>query len=340
MLRSFCLTASLCLLSADRPAIAAPEDDLRKSVTLYASFDEALRADFGGGELTFSTRSNHPTEKGKFVFRKGLDTKAFRIARGKGIHGGALECVDVLPRNGRIFFPARGNIAFKKGGWGASLSVWIKTDPDKLFQTKFCDPIQITQKGANDGGIWFDFNDAKPRDLRMGTFPAVPPGKKGTSESDPKAPMVWVKGAGFKAKDWHHVVLTWQNFDTGKPNALATLYIDGKRIGDVKDRAIAMNWDIDRTGVYVAVNYIGLLDELALFDRPLTPAEVTRLFKSPALLAPLKKAGPKRRSQLPARARTLLGTPPLRHEGAHLGPQFSELLALRLGQTGHGLGAP
>ena len=301
MTLSWRLGAVFCLLMTAPPVLAAPDDTaLRKAVTLYASFDDALRADLGGGDLTFSTRSNHPTEKGKFVFTKGLDTRAFRIARGKGVQGGALECVDVLPRNGRIFLPAKGHIAFKKGGWGATLSVWIRTDPDKLLKTKFCDPIQITQKGANNGGIWFDFNDAKPRDMRMGTFPAVPPGKKGISEDDPKAPMVWVKGVGFKARDWHHIVLTWQNFDTGKPNALATLYIDGKRIGDVKDRAIAMDWALDKTGIYVAVNYIGLLDELALFDRPLTPEEVTHLFKSPALLAPLKKSAPKGRSQLPA----------------------------------------
>ncbi len=280
-----------CLLLAACPVLAAADEQavLRKAVTLYASFDEGLKADFGGGDLTFSTRFNHPTEKGKFVVEKGIAGKAFRIAKGKGVRGGAMECVDVLPRNGRIFFPGKGNLAFKKGGWGGSVSVWIKTDPDKLLKTRFCDPIQIAQKGANDGGIWFDFNDAKPRDMRMGAFPAVPVGKKGISEDDPKAPMVWVKGVGFKAADWHHVVLAWKNFDTGKPDALATLYVDGKRVGDVKGRAIGMEWDVDRTGIYVAVNYIGLLDELAVFDRALTAEDVARLHKAPGLLAPLKK---------------------------------------------------
>ena len=69
---------------------------------------------------------------------------------------------------------------YKKGGWSGSVSTWIKTDPDKLLKTKFCVPVQITQKGAIDGGIWFDFNDKKPRDMRMGTFPAVPKGEKGS----------------------------------------------------------------------------------------------------------------------------------------------------------------
>ena len=60
-----------------------------------------MRADVGKGDRTLWTRFNHETEKGKFVFEKGFDAKVFRIARGKGISGGALECTDVLPRNGR-----------------------------------------------------------------------------------------------------------------------------------------------------------------------------------------------------------------------------------------------
>src|SRR5438105_742301 len=246
------LMATLVLVAGSGAATTAKSGDeaaLRRAVTLYASFDEVVKADLGRGERTISTRFNHPTEQGKFIFEKGFDAKVFRIARGKGIHSGALEVVDVLPRNGRIFFPAKGNLAYKPGGWGGAVSVWINTDPDKLLKTKFCDPVQITQRGANDGGIWFDFNDAKPRDLRMGLFPAVAAGQKPLPESDPMAPMAWVKGVGFKAGEWHHVVLSWDRLDTGKKDAKADLYIDGKHRGAVQDRELAMNWDMDQTGV-------------------------------------------------------------------------------------------
>src|SRR5207244_8773303 len=109
---------------------------------------EQVKGDFGGGELTLATRFNHPTEQGKFVFEKGFDAKVFRIAPGKGVHGGALEVVDVLPRNGRIFFPAKGNLAYKPGGWGGAVSVWINTDPDKLLQPECFGPVQSAQRGA------------------------------------------------------------------------------------------------------------------------------------------------------------------------------------------------
>jgi hypothetical protein len=268
----------------DRDGIAR----LRKAVTFYASFDEEVRGDAGGGELTLSTRSNHETEKGKFVYEKGFNGTLFRVARGKGIAGGALEATDVLPRNGRVYFPAKGNIAYRPGGWGGAVSVWVNTDPNRLLKTAFCDPIQITQKGANNGGLWFDFNNAKPRDLRHGAFPAIAEGQTGIKEEDAKAPIVRVPGIDWKAGDWHHVVLNWRNFDTGKLDAVSALYIDGKLIGEIEDQPLAMGWELNKTGIYVAVNYIGLLDELAVFGRPLTAGEIERLHREAAVLGPLK----------------------------------------------------
>jgi hypothetical protein len=287
---SAAVVAAALFLVASGPAAEPDAAAIRKAVTFYASFDEEVRGDLGGGQLTPDTRTNHPTEKGRVVVEKGFDSKVFRIAKGKGVSGGALEVVDVPPNNGRIFFPAKGNLAFNKDGWGGGVSVWCNTDPDRMLRTKFCDPIQITQKGAGNGGLWFDFNDAKPRrDLRHGAFTAVPEGNKGVGEDDPNAPMVRVPGVGWKAGDWHHVVLTWRNLDTGRDDAVTALYIDGRLIGEVKGRAIAMGWDIDKAGVYVAISYVGLLDELALFDRALTADEVKALHADPGLLAPLKK---------------------------------------------------
>jgi hypothetical protein len=280
------LLAVTAIRAEEKPMDA---EALRKAVTLYASFDKALRADVGGGELTFSTRYNHATEVGKFVVQAGFDERVFRIAAGQGIHSGALEPTDVLPRNGRIFLPAKGNIAFRKGGWGGAVSFWLNTDPNKLLKTKFCDPVQITERGAGNGGIWLDFNDASPRDARMGVFPAVAPGGQPIQESDPRAPLVWVKGVGFKAGEWHHVVINWQNFDTGRPDAQAALYIDGKLVGRVADRPIAMDWDLDKAGIYVAVNYLGLLDELAIFGRMLSESEIAELHRQPGALAALRK---------------------------------------------------
>lgn len=261
-------------------------NELLLAVTLYASFDEDLRADRAGGVKTLSTRTTDPTDKTKFHFQDGYPANVFRIAKGKGLAGGgALEALDVLPNNGRIFFPAKDNIAFKKGGWGGTVSLWINTDPNTSLKTTFCDPVQITQKGANNGGIWCDFTALKPRrDMRMGIFPAVPEGKKGATEDDADAPLVRWPQVDFKAGDWHHLVISWKNFDTGKNDAVASWYVDGKHVGDVKDRPIAMDWDVEKAGIYIAVGFIGLLDEFAVFNRPLTPAEIETLHRQPGIL--------------------------------------------------------
>src|SRR5262249_50734957 len=108
-------------------------------------------------------------------------------------------------------------------------------------------------------------------------------------ESDPNAPMVRVPKVGFKSGEWHHVVLTWSNFDTGKKDAHAALYIDGKLIGEAKDREIAMRRDVEKCGIYIPVGYTGLFDELALFNRELTAAEVAMLHKKPDFLTSLRK---------------------------------------------------
>ncbi len=279
------IAVGCALLFGAMTSVQAGDDALKKAVTFYASFDESLTPEIGVG--TIKTRFGDPNVPAKLTFEDGVDKNIYKISK-TGIAGGCLEATDVLPNRGRFFYPVKGNLAFKKGGWGGACSMWINMDPAAL-KLQFCDPVQITQKGAGNGGIWFDFNDAKPRDLRMGVFPAVPEGKTGAKESDADAPMVRVPKVAFKSGEWHHVVLSWSNFDTGKKNALATLYIDGKKIGDVKDRDIAMDWDIDKAGIYTAVGYTGLLDEMACFNRALTADEVTALHKTPGLLASIKK---------------------------------------------------
>jgi hypothetical protein len=280
--------AVFCLAVLVTNEVQAAEP-IRESVTFYASFDKQLAEDFGGGSLAVSTRSDVPKKRGEYVIQAGFPAEAFRIVP-NGKHGGALEAVDVLPNRGRLFFPARGNIAFKPTGWNGSVSFWLKTNPDTMLKTKYCDPIQITQKRAHDGALWVDFPDTKPRDLRLGAFSSLAVGEAPVKESDPAAPLIRVKKIGFKKDEWHHIVMTWRNIDTGKPDANVSLWIDGRRVGQVPKREIGMKWDLDRTGIYIAVSLIGQLDELAIFDRELTKGEVGSLFRDAGLLSQLGRA--------------------------------------------------
>jgi hypothetical protein len=289
MCRRIRFSLAIAILGLPAATGRADEAAVRKAVTFYASFDEAVKGDFGEGDREAGTRYPHPTEKGQFLFQKGFDATVLKIAKGKGVSGAAFEATDAVPKNGWLYFPVKGNLAYKTGGWSGSVSVWCNTDPDRIIKAKFCDPLQITQKGYDNGALWFDFNDAKPRDLRFGAFTVRPDGQKAVAESDPKAPLVRAPGIGWKVGEWHHVVLTFRNLDTGKSDAVTALYIDGKLRGVVKDQAIAMGWDVEKAGVYLSLGYVGLLDEFALFDRALTAEDVAILHKKPDLLTPLKK---------------------------------------------------
>src|SRR6516162_6536250 len=99
----------LCVLIITAAPIGAGDElALKKAVLFYASFDENLEPDVGVGMLW--TRFNHEKEPGTFVRQPGYDAKVFRVAKGKGVAGGGcLEATDVLPRNGRVFFPMKNN---------------------------------------------------------------------------------------------------------------------------------------------------------------------------------------------------------------------------------------
>lgn len=258
---------------------------LRSAVSFYASFDQAPRGDVGDGDLNLWTRSEHETVKGQHDHAHGFDAKLVRVAPGKGVHGGALELTGDLPRNGILYFPARGKLAWRRGGWGGAFSIWVRPSP----QTPFCDIVYITQKRWNDGGIWFDFNHDKVRDLRLGTFPAVAEGQVPPKETDAGIPMIRIAKDALRFDEWNHVALTWENFDSGRADGQARLYIDGKLAAAVKDRNLAMAWDLEQTRIFLGFKFLGLLDEFALFKRALTEEEVTTLFRKPDVLAGLKE---------------------------------------------------
>jgi hypothetical protein len=65
------------------------------------------------------------------------------------------------------------------------------------------------------------------------------------------------------------------------------LYLDGQPQGTLSARQQTFTWDIDATAIALGLGYIGLFDELAIFDRALTDAQVRALQQLEKGLAPL-----------------------------------------------------
>ena len=65
---------------------------------------------------------------------------------------------------------------------------------------------------------------------------------------------------------------------------MARLYLDGEPRGALSPRQQTFTWDPQQTLIALGLSYIGLIDEIATFDRVLTEAEIRTLSSSKAPL--------------------------------------------------------
>lgn len=253
---------------------------LQKSLTLHASFDNGINADFakGDGRLFTCFRPGNQSEAKPGLNAEG---KTQLVSEG-GIAGGALK---FTARDAKwIFFPGAKNVDFAKKNWSGTVSVWLRLDPEEDLDPGFTDPIQITPRKWNDAAFFVDFNkDGDPRDFRLGAFAdlAVWNAKNENVNDIPedKRPLVKVEAPPFGREKWTHVVFTWERFNSGKKDGLASFYLDGKLRGEIKDWNQTFSWsDSEEVRLFLGINYIGLLDELSCFNRALSKQEVNQLY--------------------------------------------------------------
>ncbi len=87
-------------------------------------------------------------------------------------------------------------------------------------------------------------------------------------------PLVTVEKPPFRAGRWTHVVFTFERFNTSRPDGVARLYLDGKPQGELKGRQQTFTWDLDRAVMALGLGYVGLFDELSVFNRALREDEI------------------------------------------------------------------
>ena len=263
------ITASVCIASCGE---SAHKDALREALTLHASFDSTVEADFALGESVLYTRTSWkdpPTE--------GFDTEKIVIEDQSGKFGGAVRFDPVLPDGHRVFFHTLDNVAYSESSWGGTVSYWLNLNPNTDLPRNFCDPFQFMGRRFNDAAIWQDFTDDKPRDFRIGMFPDGPENINTKDIPEEKQPVFRLKNPDFKRGEWHHVVVTWDNINSGRADAVCMVYIDGKKIDGISERLTRFTWDPDRAQINIGANYVGLMDDFTIFNRTLTEEEVIYL---------------------------------------------------------------
>ncbi len=284
------LCLSLLALTITAAPAATAATTLREALTFHASFDHGPDADFARGDRRLFSA---PSMKQPRTGTPGLPANGVvSIAKGEGKVGDALRFHRKAPE--LVFFQGERNFPFAKSNWSGTASFWLRLDPDTDLEAGYCDPLQITPRDWNDAAFWVDFSkDERPRHFRLGAF-------ADRSVWDPlkrnydallasERPVVTVTHPPFSRDRWTHVVFTFTNYNTGKKDGMATLYLDGRPQGTMSAWEQTLSWEPSKVIAMIGINYTGLFDELAFFNRSLTAAEVEQLMKLPGGVTALRR---------------------------------------------------
>jgi hypothetical protein len=253
---------------------------LRDALTFHAPFDGGVDARFAKGDAKlYNAKSmSHPR-----VGTPGLPANGpVTIAQGEGRFGDALRFHRKVPD--MVFFKTKDNLPYAQGEWHGTVSHWLRVDTETGLAPGFADPVQITSRDWNDASFFVDFSkDDQPRHFRLGAFAdrSVWDPKKRNWDDVPPAerPMVTVTKPPFRADRWTHVVFTFDHFNTGRKDGVAKLYLDGQLQGSLTGPEATFTWKIEDSLIMLGLSYVGLLDELAIFNRALSDAEVGQLYR-------------------------------------------------------------
>jgi hypothetical protein len=93
--------------------------------------------------------------------------------------------------------------------------------------------------------------------------------------------MVVVSNPPFSSGNWTHVCVTWENANMpGDLPGKASLYLNGLYQGSL-EQVMRFTWEQERVAITLGVYYIGLMDEVAVFDSVLSATEVNELAALP-----------------------------------------------------------
>lgn len=261
-----------------------PGDDdapIRKALTFHTSFDRNTDADYAHGDAWLYTA---PGMNRWTNAQPGLPADgAIRLAPGDGRFGGALRFE--RKTDAVVFYKADRNVPWSPKKWGGSVSLWLRADLSALAPG-FTDPIQITPRAWDDAAFFLEF-ERRERDVpfRLGAYADTrvwnPQGRKWEAIPAAEKPLLTIPGPPFSGDRWTHVAFVWDHFNTGAPDGRILLYLDGAQAGVLAHRTQTFTWDTALTRILLGVGFVGWIDDVAVFNRPLDGDEVQRVRRLP-----------------------------------------------------------
>jgi hypothetical protein len=248
---------------------------LREALTLHASFDAGLDADFSRGEKACVVQQGAAVVSATPNGDVRLDPT--------GRFGSALHFI--RKSTYRPQFAGAGVLDYNAQAWSRTVSVWMRLDPDRDLEPGYCDPVQILGDDTKKGFIFLEWSkDHTPRHFRYAVRPLFElwnPKNVGWEEiPESERPMVKVERAPFSADAWTHAVFTLENINGRE--ARGVLYLNGQRQGAIENRELRLGWTPEQVRLVLGAAYVGRMDDLSVFNRALTDAEVLQLYQLPA----------------------------------------------------------
>ncbi len=239
--------------------------NLREHVSLFASFDQSADADIAGGNSTATVNADvarHDSNAGRFG---GAMVFAARD------HGWA---------ENEFTFESKGNFPYRKGqSFDGTISMWLKGDPDADLAPEYpVDPFHISRHPA-DASYYLDLtrpNDwryGSPRKLRFGFYNDSP-----AQDMFQGGQLIVVGDLGWGDGNWHHLVATWKNSNSGQADGHAEVHIDGQLRGWMDGYQHQFSWDESEVRIGLGQRYVGTIDEFLILNRALSTGEIEMLF--------------------------------------------------------------
>lgn len=253
---------------------------LKNALTFYASFDNGTTADFALGDSNIYTATAKYANSRRQLegVQVGMNNPDHRIVEGKGQMGSAFEFGK--KSNSVIFYKGKDNIAYHPQSWSGTISFWLSVDPATDLDG-YTDPIQITDTDFNDASIWVDFTDEDPRDFRLGVIGDRNAWTLDTLNSPVSTVFekrtVSIKTPLFTRNTWTHILIVYDGLGTA--NSLASLYLNGEKIGTISGIDDPFSWELEKSNIFLGLNFTGLMDELSIFNKPLTEEQVMELYQ-------------------------------------------------------------
>ncbi len=246
---------------------------LKQALTFHASFDKSLDADFSRGDKACLVRGKQGTVPAAL-------NEELKLVPDGGRFGGGLHFTKKGTTQPR--FKDAGVLNYNATNWSASVSVWLRLDPDKDLAPGYCDPVQIVGDDTKKGFIFLEWSkDETPREFRYAIRPKVeiwnPNGLDWAKMTDAQRPAVNLRKAPFSREAWTHAVFSFANLNDKAKKPIGRLHLNGKLVGTIENWDLTLGWNPDAVALVLGAAYVGHLDDLAVFNRALTDAEVTQL---------------------------------------------------------------